>query len=118
MEARRVSEGNVGAAPAPSRPLAHGRASRNKSGKDTAVNKGLWLGLVLVVALPLPHARANGWRKEDTSINFLNRRLKGKVLDFTDNHGTDNRIWSRSLYQRRDVHLPLRARDCIISPSR
>ncbi len=32
-------------------------------------------------------------------------RLQGRVLDFTHNHGADNRIWSPALQQKRDMYV-------------
>jgi S-formylglutathione hydrolase FrmB len=37
----------------------------------------------------------------------FNRCLHGKVLDYTANHGVDNRMWSRALYKRRDLYVYL-----------
>ena len=71
------------------------------------MKKALWLGLAALVGLPLQDAGASGWRKDSNEIHVLNRRLKGKVVDCTANHGADNRIWSRSLFQRRDLYVYL-----------
>jgi S-formylglutathione hydrolase FrmB len=40
-------------------------------------------------------------------LNRVNARLAGHVLDFTHNHGTDNRIWSESLQELRDLYVYL-----------
>jgi S-formylglutathione hydrolase FrmB len=64
-----------------------------------------WLGAALLLALAVSDARATGWRKDTNEIDVINRRLKGKVIDHTANHGVDRRIWSRSLYQRRDLYV-------------
>src|ERR1700722_12022592 len=37
----------------------------------------------------------------------VNMKLHGQVLDFTHNHGRDNRIWSRALGERRDLYVYL-----------
>ncbi len=66
-----------------------------------------WLGLLLILALPLPLAMATGWRKDSPDLVAVNRRLRGKVVDYTANHGVDNRIWSPHLYQRRDLYVYL-----------
>jgi S-formylglutathione hydrolase FrmB len=67
-----------------------------------------WLSVLLILGLPLPAARAVGWRKENNGqLEKLNRSIQGKVVDYTANHGQDNRIWSRSLYQRRDLYVYL-----------
>lgn len=61
----------------------------------------------LLALLPLSFASAIGWRKDGNEINALNRRLSGKVLDYTANHGRDNRIFARSMWQRRDLYVYL-----------
>jgi pimeloyl-ACP methyl ester carboxylesterase len=72
------------------------------------VRKIAWLGVALLVAgLPLASVRATGWRKDTNELDVLNRGLHGKVIDHTANHGVDRRIWSRSLYQRRDLYVYL-----------
>jgi S-formylglutathione hydrolase FrmB len=64
--------------------------------------------LVLALLLsPVAQAGAQSWRKDTNELAVLNERLRGKVVDHTANHGKDNRIWSRSLYQRRDVYVYL-----------
>jgi S-formylglutathione hydrolase FrmB len=37
----------------------------------------------------------------------INRRLSGQVIDFTNNHGADRRIWSAALGERRDLYVYL-----------
>ena len=37
----------------------------------------------------------------------LNRSLAGRVLDFTNNHGADNRLWSPALAAKRDLYVYL-----------
>jgi hypothetical protein len=74
-----------------------------------------WLGLLLMLAVGLwagletnpQRAAANGWRKDSPDLVAVNRRLAGKVVDYTANHGVDNRIWSPHLYQRRDLYVYL-----------
>jgi S-formylglutathione hydrolase FrmB len=64
------------------------------------------LGLLSVMLVPLGSAQA-AWTKANTELIEFNKKLKGKILDYTDNHGHDNRIWSRSLGQRRDLYVYL-----------
>jgi S-formylglutathione hydrolase FrmB len=64
-----------------------------------------WLGLGLLLVFPLPSARAAGWRKDTVDLAAINKGLCGKVMDHTANHGKDNRMWSPSLYQRRDLYV-------------
>jgi hypothetical protein len=42
-----------------------------------------------------------------TELNRINAQLQGRVLDFTRNHGRDNRIWSPALQQKRDLYVYL-----------
>ena len=70
------------------------------------MRKIIVLMLLTLAFVPLGTARAE-WRKTNTELIELNRKLKGKVLDYTANHGCDNRIWSRMLGQRRDLYVYL-----------
>ena len=45
--------------------------------------------------------------KDEFDIIGIGRRLKGRIVDHTGNHGQDNRIWSRSLHQWRDLYIYL-----------
>jgi S-formylglutathione hydrolase FrmB len=38
-------------------------------------------------------------------LDRVNRCLAGQVLDFTHNHGRDNRIWSNALCAKRDMYV-------------
>ncbi len=63
--------------------------------------------VVLILGISASQAGATGWRKDSAELAILNQHIKGKVMDYTANHGKDNRIWSRSLGQRRDVYVYL-----------
>jgi pimeloyl-ACP methyl ester carboxylesterase len=39
------------------------------------------------------------------ALKASNRRLHGKVLDFTNNHGIEHRLWSEALKQQRDLYV-------------
>jgi S-formylglutathione hydrolase FrmB len=78
-----------------------------KSGKGAIVNKLRWLGMILAVVVPMGGVLGSGWRKADNELARSNRQLKGRLIDYTANHGKDNRIWSRSLEQRRDLYVYL-----------
>ena len=61
-------------------------------------------------ALATPYATADGILDvfplgERGRLERVNRKLGGTVLDYTNNHGRDNRIWSRSLCQWRNVYV-------------
>jgi hypothetical protein len=40
-----------------------------------------------------------------TELDRVNAKLQGRVIDFTRNHGRDNRIWSLVLQQKRDLYV-------------
>jgi S-formylglutathione hydrolase FrmB len=63
---------------------------------------------VLVGAVCVGPAPASGWRKGyNNDLEVVNRRIQGRVVDYTNNHGKDNRLWSPALQQRRDVYVYL-----------
>jgi S-formylglutathione hydrolase FrmB len=65
------------------------------------------VGVLLVATRPAP-AIVNAFRIcTREQVNDLNRKLAGTVLDFTNNHGTDCRLWSAALGERRDVYVYL-----------
>jgi S-formylglutathione hydrolase FrmB len=65
---------------------------------------------LLVSILPWAAARAE-WLTDvggDTAaLAKCNQGIRGKVVDYTHNHGHDNRIWSKSLFQKRDLYVYL-----------
>lgn len=70
-----------------------------------------WVGVLLgIFLLALPsQAFVNVFRiGSRNEVVRLNRKLAGRVLDFTRNHGCDRRIWSNALCEKRDsyVYLP------------
>ncbi|MBI1915780.1 MAG: hypothetical protein HYS12_13755 [Planctomycetes bacterium] len=65
-----------------------------------------WPFLLVLLILPCSRAGANPIR-DRLALNRVNNRLAGQVLDFTHNHGADNRLWSPALGQRRDVYVYL-----------
>src|SRR3712207_5528772 len=76
-------------------------------GKGSSMRKTGWLVPALLLAVLPPATLATGWRKDSSDLGVLNKRLRGKVVDHTANHGEDRRIWSRSMYQRRDAYVYL-----------
>jgi S-formylglutathione hydrolase FrmB len=40
-------------------------------------------------------------------LKRTSKKLAGQVLDYTNNHGSDNRIWSAALCQKRDLYVYL-----------
>jgi S-formylglutathione hydrolase FrmB len=78
-----------------------------KTGKGSKMRKMHWISLIVLFGLPLSQAHAQGWRKDSKDLSIVNTKLAGKVVDYTANHGADHRIWSPSLYQRRDLYVYL-----------
>jgi S-formylglutathione hydrolase FrmB len=65
-----------------------------------------WLGMVLLLAVSIDSASARGLVRK-SKLDALNARLWGQILDFTNNHGRDNRIWFPALQQKRDLYVYL-----------
>lgn len=67
-----------------------------------------WIGVLLLSALAGSGARAEHWKKDPCDgLVLVNRHLSGRIVDHTSNHGKDNRIWSRALYEKRDLYIYL-----------
>jgi pimeloyl-ACP methyl ester carboxylesterase len=60
------------------------------------------LSLVVVLWSCGSHATA-GWKKD--SLEKLNQRIHGTLIDHSHNHGQDLRIWSEALHERRDLYV-------------
>jgi S-formylglutathione hydrolase FrmB len=66
------------------------------------------LGVLLVGALASSPAAAGDWVKDPCNeLALINQHLHGTIMDHTSNHGKDNRIWSRALYEKRDLYVYL-----------
>lgn len=59
---------------------------------------------LMIVLAGLPSARAEGLHHKN-DLDRINRQLCGKVIDHTNNHGCDRRIWSASLCRKRDLYV-------------
>lgn len=67
-----------------------------------------WLAVLLLLGTVSQASAIFDWRPlGNLRFHRLNRRLHGQLLDFTNNHGADRRIWSESLCQRRDMYVYL-----------
>lgn len=69
------------------------------------MNRLLWLGACVVLGWPALAHGANIFDRYD--LDRANRRIKGHVVDYSRNHGTDRRIWSPALCQHRDLYVYL-----------
>lgn len=80
-----------------------------------SIRSGL-VALILAICPALGHCQENQFHfiptqdnkgKDEFNIIGIRACLKGKLIDYTDNHGHDHRIWSRSLHQWRDLYVYL-----------
>src|SRR5262245_17097419 len=63
------------------------------------------LGVLLLLVLG-PRAEAH-LLPRPLRLAMLNRKLAGRLVDHTRNHGPDRRIWSESLGEKRDLYVYL-----------
>jgi S-formylglutathione hydrolase FrmB len=64
-----------------------------------------WPSLLLVAVLASPASAK--LLPRPFVLDRYNRQIAGQVLDFTNNHGTDRRIYSPALDQKRDLYVYL-----------
>ena len=68
----------------------------------------LSLIVLTFITMPLSAARSQEPKDHDEyDIIRIGKHIKGRIVDFTGNHGRDHRIWSRSLHQWRDLYVYL-----------
>ncbi len=65
-----------------------------------------WLAVLVFLAVGQPRAAAH-IQKRPFELERVNRKLAGKVVDYTHNHDGDHRIWSEALHQKRDLYVYL-----------
>lgn len=70
------------------------------------MKRSKWFGALLVLALGFFPVHA-GILDSAVDIEAVNRRLAGKVIDYTHNGGVDRRIWSPALGEKRDLYVYL-----------
>ena len=70
---------------------------------------GILAALLPALAWPAPavHAQQGTLIGAYRAGHLDNVCIQGKLVDCTCNHGCDKRIWSRSLYQKRDLYIYL-----------
>jgi S-formylglutathione hydrolase FrmB len=66
------------------------------------VNFTRWTIALALALFPILPAQARHF-----DLDALNARLHGHLVDYTHNHGRDNRIWSPALEQKRDLYVYL-----------
>jgi len=64
-----------------------------------------WLGAVLVLGFAVPALPAGDSMCGRFYLDRTNRKLNGRVIDFTHNHGKDRRFWSDALQCARDMYV-------------
>jgi Putative esterase len=65
-----------------------------------------WPFVMMLLILGSTRAEARPLRNY-LALNRVNRRIAGYVVDYTHNHGADNRLWSPALGQLRDLYIYL-----------
>jgi S-formylglutathione hydrolase FrmB len=69
-----------------------------------------WVTLLLLAVVPALPARADSLlaaRRARGELDRVNAALHGHVVDYTDNHGADRRLWSAALGERRAMYVYL-----------
>ena len=61
---------------------------------------------ILLLFVTCTQIEANPLRNRPL-LRRTNHKLAGEVLDYTKNHGQDNRIWSNALCEKRDLYVYL-----------
>jgi S-formylglutathione hydrolase FrmB len=64
------------------------------------------LGAVLLVCIGLTPCRA-GILRTRFNLEQINQKLQGQIVDYTCNSGTDQRIWSTALHEKRALYVYL-----------
>lgn len=59
---------------------------------------------IIALGLLAPPVRADGLILP-SHVDKVNRCLRGRVIDYTHNHGKDRRIWSNALCAKRDLYV-------------
>jgi len=75
-----------------------------------SANKGnpFWrCGLVMCILPFVMFPAAAHPLRRHSELDRINAQLQGRVLDFTHNHGSDNRFWSPALQKKRDMYVYL-----------
>src|SRR5947209_7793242 len=60
-----------------------------------------------LLAVSLLFVEARGSLLGRHRLEHINQQLCGQLVDYTHNHGTDNRIWSDALCEKRDLYVYL-----------
>jgi S-formylglutathione hydrolase FrmB len=63
------------------------------------------LAALLLVSVPLSARPFRDRIKYGSKLDEVNAQLHGRLVDFTNNHGCDRRIWSAALGEKRDMYV-------------
>ncbi len=66
-----------------------------------------WVGALLALGVAVSAAPAASSWGGRFLLDRVNKRINGQVIDYTHNHGHDNRIWSAALHEKRDLYVYL-----------
>jgi hypothetical protein len=66
-----------------------------------------WLGALLLLCLPTAAIQARHHLKDRHELECVNARLAGRIVDYTDNHGEDRRLYWPTLGERRAMYVYL-----------
>jgi S-formylglutathione hydrolase FrmB len=72
------------------------------------ISRTVLIALLLTAALPYAadaQAPPVSKGRDEFDMISLCKRIKGRIIDYTNNHGRDHRMWSRSLHQWRDLYV-------------
>lgn len=73
---------------------------------ERRVASARWMAAGWILALAMSTAQA-GPLHDRHQLEHVNGHLHGQVVDFSDNHGQDRRIWSCALKEKRDLYVYL-----------
>jgi hypothetical protein len=73
--------------------------------RETPVKTAPWLCALAALAIAAPAAPADPG--DLLRLHCVNRKLHGQLVDYTNNHGHDRRLWSEALHEKRDLYVYL-----------
>src|SRR5580693_952223 len=84
-------------------------SSRWDGTTTSARSKGCFMRRLLAALLlfALANVPANAQVFDLVNLDHLNKKLQGKVVDYTQNHGADRRMYSPILGRPRDLYVYL-----------
>jgi S-formylglutathione hydrolase FrmB len=74
--------------------------------EGTRMRRTVWIGVLVFGLVAASPAQAHVLRNF-FALERVNKRIAGHIVDYTHNHGRDNRIWSPALGEKRDLYVYL-----------